>query len=161
MASQIADHLALKIENLAAPIISHQPGGELIKRGRGRPRKDDKDPKPHTSTTGTLPLEAPLGSAYRLHLFQVKSRTRATGQVRVETKNIKLTEFLTTNIMQTECGMWFSQSSNLNKHYLTHTNEKPFHCLWPNCNKKFKVKIKNKSISNLIQPTLCNTIAKF
>lgn len=34
--------------------------------------------------------------------------------------------------------MWFSQSSNLNKHYLTHTNEKPFKCLWPNCNKCFK-----------------------
>lgn len=92
MASQIADQLALKIENLAAP-----PSGEL-KRGRGRPRKDDKDPKPHTSSTGqkSYPCDWPL------------------------------------------CGMWFSQSSNLNKHYLTHTNEKPFKCLWPNCNKSFK-----------------------
>lgn len=36
------------------------------------------------------------------------------------------------------CGMWFTQSSNLNKHYLTHTDEKPFKCLWPNCDKSFK-----------------------
>lgn len=37
-----------------------------------------------------------------------------------------------------QCGMWFTQSSNLNKHYLTHTNERPFKCLWPNCDKRFK-----------------------
>jgi len=98
MASQIADHLALKIENLTSPNINGSPGGDLVKRGRGRPRKDDKDPKPHTSTAGqkSYPCDWP------------------------------------------HCGMWFSQSSNLNKHYLTHTNEKPFKCLCPNCNKSFK-----------------------
>ena len=57
------------------------------------------------------------------------------------------------------CGMWFTQSSNLNKHYLTHTyvlttlahnpwfvnsmsdtirNERPFRCNWPDCDKRFK-----------------------
>lgn len=37
-----------------------------------------------------------------------------------------------------QCGMWFTQSSNLNKHYLTHTNERPFKCSWPDCDKRFK-----------------------
>ena len=116
MASHIADHLTVKIDNLSGP--DHPSGGDT-KRGRGRPRKDDKDPKPNASSSGKIYF---ISFTF---LISCVIDSLVTGQ-----KSYPCDWPL--------CGMWFSQSSNLNKHYLTHTNEKPFKCLWPNCNKSFK-----------------------